>query len=189
MQVGDRIGLAPTSFDYKQSDYAIISTYDKNTGKTTLDRKMTYYHYGSKTSTASLYDGIDIRGEVMLFSRNIIISGEDYDAWGCQIVTSDFIEEDLKYRNGNTVIDNVEIYNCSQYDTEKAAIRFESARKSWSLISNSSIHHGLGWGVQVTDSANIYLKNNSIFDFKRIGVNIETESTNITLNGNIISRI
>lgn len=33
-----------------------------------------------------------MRGEVMILSKNIRIVGNDTDAWGCQIVTSDFEE-------------------------------------------------------------------------------------------------
>ena len=67
-----------------------------------------------------------MRAEVMLLSRNIKIKGNDTDAWGCQIVTSDFVEANKEQRVGRTIMDNVEIYNCSQYDTWKAAIRFEA---------------------------------------------------------------
>jgi hypothetical protein len=49
----------------------------------------------------------------MLLSRNIKIQGNDSDAWGCQIVTASFIEENGIMRNGSTVMDSVEIYNCS----------------------------------------------------------------------------
>jgi len=41
-----------------------------------------------------------MRGEVMLLSRNIKIKGNDTDAWGCQIVTSDFVEGNLEQRIG-----------------------------------------------------------------------------------------
>lgn len=69
---GDKLGLAPTSLRYNDSDYAIIESYDSSSGEVTLDRELTAYHYGASSSTASTYSGkIDIRGEVMLLSRNI----------------------------------------------------------------------------------------------------------------------
>jgi len=49
----------------------------------------------------------------MLLSRNVIIAGQDIESWGAQIVTSDTIEADLTIRQGQTILDNVEIYNCS----------------------------------------------------------------------------
>jgi hypothetical protein len=65
-------------------------------------------------------------------SRNIKISGEDIESWGAQFVTSDTTEFDvindsIITRFGKAMIDNVEFKNCSQIDTQKAAIRFENA--------------------------------------------------------------
>ena len=88
-----------------------------------------------------------MRGEVMLLTRNLRIVGNDTDAWGCQVVTSDFIEGNGELRKGKTVLDHVEIYNCSQYDTYKAALRFEGNGGDYSIVSNSAIHHGLGMGI------------------------------------------
>jgi len=124
-----------------------------------------------------------MRGEVALLTRNVKIVGDDTDAWGCQIVTSDFIEGNGEWRRGRTYVDNVEVYNCSQYDTKKAAFRFEGAMGSESVVSNSAIHHGLGMGVEATLSANVTLVNNTIFDFVKYGINLETV-TNVTLDGN-----
>lgn len=49
-------------------------------------------------------------------------------------------------------MNSVEIYNCSQYDTYKAAIRFEGAYGGWSEVRNSAIHHGLGYGANIDSS-------------------------------------
>jgi len=68
-----------------------------------------------------------MRGEVMLLTRNVKIDAEDIESWGGQVITSDTIEFDGKMRFGHTVLDNVEIFNCSQIDTFKAALRFEAA--------------------------------------------------------------
>jgi cell migration-inducing and hyaluronan-binding protein len=121
---GDQIALAPTNLKYKESDYAIITSYDSETGTVQLDRTLTYGHWGKDTSTADYY-GVDMRGEVALLSRNIKIQGEDIESWGGQIITGDFIEENGVWRNGTTIMDNVEVYNCSQIDTQKAAFRFD----------------------------------------------------------------
>ena len=57
-----------------------------------------------------------MRGEVLLLTRNVKIDAEDVDSWGGQIVTSDTIEMyagQIVMRTGSTVMDNVEIFNCS----------------------------------------------------------------------------
>ncbi len=144
---GDRLALLPTGMNPGEGDYAIIQEYNIATGLITLDRPLDHPHYGAATSTASKFGGVDMRGEVLLLSRNIQIIGNDTEAWGCQVVTSDFVEANGVWRFGSTIMDNVEIYNCSQYDTFKAAVRFEANFGTWSRISNSAIHHGLGIGM------------------------------------------
>lgn len=81
------------------------------------------------------------------------------------------------------MMDNVEVYNCSQRDTFKAAIRFEGSQNKWSSVTNSAFHHGLGKGLQVAYSKNLYLSNNIFFDFIQMGGNVET-SSNITIQSN-----
>ena len=49
--------------------------------------------------------------------------------------------------NGITIMDSVEIYDCSQANTFFAALRFEGNSGSYSTISNTSIHNGYGWGL------------------------------------------
>ena len=44
-------------------------------------------------------------------------------------------------------MDSVEIYNCSQFDTFNAALRFDGSWFGNSSITNCAIHEGLGWGV------------------------------------------
>ena len=58
-------------------------------------------------------NGVDIRGEVVLMTRNIKIYGEDLDGWGGQIVVTDLFESDGTYRTGSLIMDNVQMYNIS----------------------------------------------------------------------------
>jgi len=136
------------------------------TGKVEITKPLNYYHWGQPESTGQLYDGLDMRGEVVLLTRNIKIDAEDIESWGGQIVTSDTMEiygTEIITRTGTTVMDSVEIFNCSQIDTFKAAIRFESAAALHSSITNSAIHNGYAWGLNVKASANIHIKNNIFF--------------------------
>jgi hypothetical protein len=68
---------------HKQYDFAIIDTYDPLTGIIKLEKAMNYYHYGAINSTASDFSGIDMRGKVLLLSRNILIDGENIENQGC----------------------------------------------------------------------------------------------------------
>lgn len=132
-----------------------------------------------------------MRGEVVLLTRNVRIVAEDIESWGGQIVTSDtqeIYDDEIITRRGTTVIDNVEIFNCSQIDTFKAALRFESAASLHSSVTNSAIHNGYAWGLNIKASANIHLENNVFLNFRPIGVGVQL-SRNITLIGNIVGGI
>ena len=185
---GDRLGLAPTSYEHWAGDYVTVHTYNNLTGLVTFNETLLHHHWGAPESTASKYQGVDIRGEVLILSRNIIISGDDVEAWGGQIVTSDAFESDMTLRAGSTILHNVEVFNCSQANTQKAAIRFDGASSSKSSITNSSIHNGHGWGVSILNSANVVLHNNLIFNFKPFGIYTQTVQ-NITIDSNVIAYI
>lgn len=186
-KTGDMIGLAPSTMNWWETDYGIITAYNNLTGKASLDRPMSWQHWGQATSTAADYSGVDMRGEVVLLSRNIQIVGNDTEDWGGQVVTSDFYEEDGTLRSGLTLMDNVEIFNCSQRDTTMAAVRFEGSFLSNSTISNSAIHHGLGMGVTFLDAANQTLVNNTIFMFVGVGIYAEKAASILIQNNWVIS--
>jgi hypothetical protein len=136
---------------------------------------------------------VDLRGEVLLLSKNIKIIGEDFEAYGCQMVTSDTVEYDgitnsLKYRTGMMILDNVEMYNCSQQDTFKSALRFENALTLPSSITNCTFHNGLGWGVSIKRSANILFQDNILYNFRPIGFRV-SYSKNVTVDNNVVSKI
>jgi hypothetical protein len=79
---GDRLALLPTSFDNMASDDVFVTSYDNVTGNATLDRELDYYHWGHHESKKEFYNGADMRGEVLLLTRNILIAGENIESWG-----------------------------------------------------------------------------------------------------------
>ena len=80
---GDRLALLPTSYAQDARDDVFVQSYDNSTGLVTLNSSLNYYHFGAAVSTASKYSGVDIRGEVLLLTRNVLIEGYDEEAWGC----------------------------------------------------------------------------------------------------------
>jgi len=56
---------------HDHSDYAEIATYDSSSGIATVTTGLSFYHFGGD-STVSDY-GVDMRGEVVLLSRNVLI--------------------------------------------------------------------------------------------------------------------
>lgn len=80
---GDRLALFPTSYVPNAVDDVFVRSYNNETGLVTLNRTLNYYHFGAPESTASNYSGVDIRGEIILLTRNVLIEGTDDEAWGC----------------------------------------------------------------------------------------------------------
>ncbi len=107
------IALPSTTMKWFERDFGVIQSYDSSTGTLTLQNPLTYYHWGAAVSTAAQYSGVDMRGEVIMLTRNIRIVGENVDDWGCQILTSDFAEDNGEVRIGHTIMDFVEVFNCS----------------------------------------------------------------------------
>lgn len=94
----------------------------------------------------------------------------------------------MTMRTGSTILDNVEIFNCSQIDTLKAAVRFESAATSYSELTNSVLHNGYSWAIYVASSTNVLIQNNNIFLFRPIGLAIRS-SRNVTVDNNVVAGI
>jgi len=176
------------------SDDVIVETYDTETGVVTVHKNHTlkFYHWGAAKSPGDKYGGADMRGEVIMLTRNIQIIGEDVDGWGAHIVTSDTAEisDDgtVKERIGNLYLDWVEMHNLSQIDSDRASVRWENAALGNSEVTNCSIHNGLGWGIQIKQSNNVKVKDSRIYNFRPVGVNMENVK-NVTFDRNVVAHI
>lgn len=96
---GEEINLLPTATQPLHSDYATITSYDKQTGDLVISSGLKYYHFGQAQSTLDKY-GVEMRGEVVLLDRNVRVMGEDTDSWGGQILVSDSKDDDGKLHSG-----------------------------------------------------------------------------------------
>ena len=72
-QAGDQIALPSTTMIWFEKDFVKIKTYDNDTGEITLEEPVNNYHWGAPVSTAAKYNGVDMRGEVQLLTRNVKI--------------------------------------------------------------------------------------------------------------------
>ena len=78
---GDKIYIAPTTTQSLHSEYRTVTGYYAS-GRLFIDLPLDHYHFGAESSTEIEYNGLDIRGEVILLSRNIVINGEDASGHG-----------------------------------------------------------------------------------------------------------
>lgn len=178
--------LAATAMHGHHSEYRTVVS--NIAGQITLDEPLDYYHYGESYSTAEKFEGIDMRGEVLLLTRNVVIKGEDLDGWGGQVVVTDMFETDGTWRKGSLYMDSVQVYNCSQKDMYYAAIRWEGAIGGHSRVSNSAIHNGRDWAVMIWNGNNVELIDNTFVGFRAVGMNLDIVR-NCTITGNFIGDI
>jgi hypothetical protein len=84
-----------------------VSSYDNSNGDLVLDSNFAFYHYGDVAPAADAFGGVDMRGEVILLSRNIRVIGEDTDGWGCQVLTTELRDPNnsKKFLGGQMVLD------------------------------------------------------------------------------------
>lgn len=186
---GDQIALLPTATQHGHTEYHTLAAYDPDTGLAEIEGTFRYYHWGAATSTGNKYEGVDMRGEVIMLSRNVRIVGNDTESWGGQVVVADNLEfETMTKRTGQLVLDYVEVYNCSQRNTFHSAIRFEGVKTLPQLINNTAIHHSTAWHLKVALSENVHIENTHMLNARAIGLNVYT-SNNVTLKNNIVADV
>ena len=176
-------------------DYCKILTVDSGLGKVKCEAKLEGFHYGASESTETDW-GVDMRSEIFVLDRKIKVQASTDDprspglseAWGARILIADFFEPSLVQRQGMLEMDNVQVYNCSQYMTYKAAITWFQATSLRSKVTNSVISSGRAPGIIIENSAGITLTDNVIADFVQQGVWIKT-SSDVTFDRNWVHHV
>ena len=67
---GDKLYFAPTNLQWTHSEYMEIEEYNSATGFLKMTETFEHYHWGGGDTTAD-YSGVDMRGEVVLLTRNV----------------------------------------------------------------------------------------------------------------------
>ena len=191
---GDKLGLAATQLDLtveRESHFTetvTVESYDSQNGIVTLTEKLKGYHFGAFESTAEKFDGLDMRGEVLLLSSNVnVTSGPDLK-YQCHILVADFFEPaDFSYRAGSISFDNVAIYNCSQGGFP--ALRFATAMRGVKKVTNSAFFWGNGSAITSTFTQGLEIRNNVIHDFRGGGMSFTSKSTQLTIDNNVVSQV
>lgn len=93
-QPGYEIAIPPTGYDENQHESFTIVKYDDLTGETTLDQPLMYNHYGAADFETFETFNYDLRGEVILLTRNIKIQGEEGVKWGGQLMVAEWIDQE-----------------------------------------------------------------------------------------------
>ena len=105
-KVGDKIGISASSYNHENNEIRTISSISN--GVIGFSDALLYRHYGSANG---IVHGVDMRTEVVLLSRSILIKPAD-SGWGCQTLTTDLIVSGLTPLIGQTVFSYVEFAGC-----------------------------------------------------------------------------
>ena len=83
----------------------------------------------------------------------------------------------------------VEMYNCTQKDTNHANVRFERvSRYDNHTVEDCSFHHGLGRALEFTKASGINVKRNNIYWFFQFGMYFD-DSSSINVDDNVVMGI
>lgn len=153
---GDEIVIASSNLDPREAEKVTVTEVEGNT--VSFDRPLQYDHYGKQHS----YSGktIDMRAEVGLLSRNIVIQGDESSS-------KDRIGGHLMIMNSaNARLEGVELRNMGQMG-EKGRYPIHWHRVgngSTQYAKNNSIHNSFNRGIVTHDTDNVKVLKNVVYD-------------------------
>lgn len=155
-QVGDQVVIAPSGFDYREAEEAIITGIVGNA--VALDRPLRYRHFGEVLEYAGLE--FDMRAEVGMLSRNILLRGDEVSretGFGGQVMAM----------SGSVMrLHGIEMIHMGQQGAfGRYPLHFHLAGDvSGSYVRKSSIHHTFNRGITVHGTHHWLIQDNIIYD-------------------------
>ena len=191
-KVGDELVVASSTTKAEEREKVTIK--DIIVGSTNTEIKINetfkYAHYGTAGATSTPRGPIDMRAEVGNLTRNVKIVSDLDDEWGCTILTPSFtpLEKNAELLQGNLVLEGVEIQNCGQRDTRKAAVDLNWVKKvkGSHTINKCSFNNGQGWAINLEKAQAVTISNNVIYDARRYGIYLGKEIKAVTVERNLI---
>ena len=187
-KVGNRLILASTSQNHKEVEYIDITAI--NGQIISFATPLQYNHFGSPSPISTSQGMLDMRGEVALVSRDVVIRGTDEDNWGCRILIPGYTQDDGKVINGKIYLEGVLIDKCGQRDTEHAALDFNRLTDTteFNVITKCSIRDSAGWAINLRSSTHVKIEKNVIANSLKYGVYLKN-AKEIQFKDNILIKI
>ncbi|XP_066450287.1 fibrocystin [Eleutherodactylus coqui] len=173
---GDEVVISSSSYEAHQAERVYLR--DIYGTIVRIWGKLNHWHSGTVHSIGDSWR-IPLTAEVGLLSRNVQID-TDTSCSGTIMVgqyVNDLGEEYL----GSLELSNVEISNFGS--SSFPSIHFNNTSQS-SVISSSSIHHSCGGGIRATNTTNISLHANLLYN--TVGHGIELDGGNHILTDNLL---
>ncbi|XP_015198406.2 inactive cell surface hyaluronidase CEMIP2-like isoform X3 [Lepisosteus oculatus] len=170
---GDRIVIASTDYSMHQAEeFSLLPCPECKTNQVKIDGKPRYLHMGE------IVDGIDMRAEVGLLSRNIIVKSEmESSCYGenhCDIFNYDTFGGHIKIQKGfrSFHLSGVELTAMGQQNLGSYPVHFHLAgdvdqRGGYhppTSLENLSIHHGFSRCVTVHATHGLLVKDVVAYD-------------------------
>jgi hypothetical protein len=189
--VGDQLVIAASS--RKPNDVDYVTIIEKiSTTSFKVNPPFVYNHYGSvQPIITNGKRNLDMRAEVAVLTRNIVIEGDYSSNWGCRILVAGYdniMTTPTQIIRGMIDLNYIEIKNGGQKDTEQASIDFQGAVTKLQRVVGCSIRSGIGWGMNIAHSNNIYIDNNVFTNQTKIGVHL-IDSQSVLFQNNAIIKI
>jgi G8 domain len=208
-QIGDTIAVAPSGFKALEAEHRTITAINGST--VSLDRALTYAHWGEAPDTYGPYQ-LDMRAEVGNLTRNIVVKssqneeivlpGFDPTSFtpqglqngdGKRLESGRFGGHMMFMRDTTIQLQNIEVTQMGQQGMLGRYpvhwhLNQDSSRNSF--IRNSSVHGNFQRGIVVHQSNGIDVSSNVLYDIPGHAVFIEDgiERDNVFVN-NLVMRV
>ena len=169
-KIGDTLILSSTSQNHFEVEYIKIKSITSQ--KITIETDLKYNHFGSLSPISTSQGILDMRGEVGLLSRKVVIKGTLEDDWGCRILIPGYTQADGQRIDGKIYLEGVLIENCGQRDTDNAALDFNRLEDTaeFNVVSKCSIRDSAGWAINLRSSTHVKIEKNVIANSLKYGV-------------------
>lgn len=171
---GDKIAVAPTSYNYEEAESFTILDISHDGRTIKLDRPARFLHWGRVQQLQAPVNGnvtLDQRAEVINLSRNIKIQSDESSG----SVSNELGAHLMVNRGGFAAIDSVEFYKMGQAGV-MARYPFHwhiVGDAHGQFIRNSSVHSSFQRCIVVHRTNHTIVENNVCYDFKGHGFFLE----------------
>ena len=191
-KAGDELVIASSSSKAQEMEKVTISGVRQVGGNSEIeiDESIQFLHYGAAAKTSTPKGEIDMRAEVGNLTRNVKIVSDLTGDWGCTIMTPSWtdLEADALPKQGNLKLVGIEIQNCGQRDSRKAAVnlRWVKQNKGSHMIHKCSFNNGQGWGINLDRAEAVTVSNNVLYNTRRFGMYLGKAMKGIQVNQNLL---
>ncbi|WP_160148121.1 GEVED domain-containing protein [Rubripirellula obstinata] len=186
-EVGDEIVIASSSYDYSEEDARTITAVNVQGSETvlTLNQPLSYRHYGQIETYKNGQESIDLRVEVALLNRSIVVQGtQDTDSrfgnrarYGTTAGRNLGIGAHAMFMtgSGNITIDSVQFDKMGQTgQVGRYPIHWHlGADRSGDVLRNSSVTNSNNRGVIVHGTQGLLIEGNVLHDIHGHGLFME----------------